>query len=215
MLTANSVGCIILSVDYRLAPETHAPDSVEDCYAGLRWLWTKAPELGVDRTKIAVMGESAGGGLAAALTLLARDRGEIALAYQLLDAPMIDDRTCIRPRHPVNSDFTWTFENNVFGWTSLLGTEPGGPDVSPYAAAARATDLSGLPPTFISCSSLDLFLDENLDYAGRLARAGVPVELHVYPRAFHGFALNPDAAISKAATQEKRAALRRAFDSVI
>jgi acetyl esterase/lipase len=157
------------------------------------------------------MGESAGGGLSAALALLARDRGEYPIAFQLLDAPMIDDRTCVRPPHPVAGEFVFTTTSNRFGWRCLLGQEPGSDGVSPYAAAARAEELSGLPPAFLATGALDLFLDENLDYAARLARAGVPIELHVYPGAPHGYALVGAAAVTRTATRDKLDALRRAF----
>lgn len=209
--TAHALGCVILSVDYRLAPETPFPGPLDDCYAALGWLHANAARLDIDAARIAVMGESAGGGLAAALALLARDRGEYPIAFQLLDSPMIDDRTCIRPPHPVTGEYVFTPESNRFGWRCLLGAEPGSNGVSPYAAAARAEDLSGLPPAFIATGALDLFLDENIDYAARLARAGVAIELHVYPGAPHGFALAADAAITRAATRDKRDALRRAW----
>jgi triacylglycerol lipase len=133
------------------------------------------------------MGESAGGGLAAALALLARDRGELRLAFQALDYPMLDDRTCVREPHPCTGEYVWTAQNNAFGWAALLGAPPGSDGVSPYAAAARASDLSGLPRTFIATGGLDLFLDENLEYARRLMRAGVSTELHVHAGAWHGF----------------------------
>lgn len=209
---AHDLGCVIVSVDYRLAPETRFPGAIEDCYAGLAWLFAHADELKVDRTRIGVMGESAGGGLAAALALLARDRGAYRLAFQHLIYPMIDDRTCVTPTpNPVAGEFIWTPHNNRFGWTALLGAPPGGPDVSPYAAAARASDLSGLPPTFISVPTLDLFVDENLDYATRLARAGVAVEFHLYPGGFHGFDLAPLSNLSKKARADSRAFLKRAL----
>jgi triacylglycerol lipase len=157
------------------------------------------------------MGESAGGGLAAALALLARDRGEYQLAFQHLIYPMLDDRTCVAANpNPVAGEFIWTAHNNRFGWSALLGCEPGGANVSPYAAAARATDLSGLPPAFISCPTLDLFIDENIAYAARLLHAGVPVELHVYPGGFHGFDIFGGAApISIHARADSRRALDR------
>src|SRR5262249_39769655 len=159
---------------------TPFPGNVEDCYAALAWMAGEAAALGVDAARIGVMGESAGGGLAAALALLARDRGEHRLAFQHLIYPMIDDCTCTAAEpHPSTAEFIGTPASNRFGWTSLLGTEPGGADVSPYAAAARATDLAGLPPAYIATGALDLFLEENLEYARRLIRAGVPVELHV------------------------------------
>ena len=204
------LGCILITVEYRLAPETVAPGAVEDCYAAPAWTFAHASDLGVDATRIGVMGESAGGGLAAALALLARNRGEYALAFQHLIYPMLDDRTCAHADpHPNTGEFIWTPHNNHFGWKSLLGVEPGSEGVSPYAAAARAEDLFGLPPTFISTGSLDLFLEEDLEYARRLLRAGVAVELHVYPGAFHGFELAPDAAVSQQAVRDQTAALAR------
>lgn len=202
--------CVIVSVDYRLAPETIFPGAIEDCYAGLAWTITNAAELGIDIARMGVMGESAGGGLAAALALLARDRGEYALAFQHLIYPMIDDRTCTRADpHPYAGEFIWHAHNNHFGWSALLGKEPGGPDVSPYAAAARATDLVGLPPTYISTGSLDLFLEEDIEYARRLLRAGVPTEFHIYPGAFHGFDLMPGVAVSEASRRDSISALGR------
>lgn len=209
--TAFELGCVILSPDYRLAPETIFPGAIEDCYAALGWLHGQAASLGIDRARIAVMGESAGGGLAAALALLARDRGDYRLAFQLLDAPMLDDRTCVREPHPFAGDYIFTASSNRFGWRALLGTEPGGPDVSPYAAAARATDLAGLPPAFIATGALDLFVEEDVDYALRLGRAGVSVELHVYPGCIHGFGMAAMAAVARAAVRDKHDALRRAL----
>jgi triacylglycerol lipase len=188
---ADTLGCMIVSVEYRLAPETPHPGPVEDCYTGLAWLFANADALGVDAQRIGVMGESAGGGLAAGLALLARDRGEYALAFQHLIYPMIDDRTCTADPNRYAGDYIWTPEANRFGWRCYLGTEPGAASVSPYAAAARATDLAGLPPTFIATGALDLFVDEDVDYARRLIRAGVPTELHVYPGAVHGFDMSP------------------------
>jgi triacylglycerol lipase len=171
-----------------------------------------AGALGVDPVNIGVMGESAGGGLAAALALLVRDRNELSLAFQHLIYPMIDDRTCIRPDpHPFAGEFVWHAHNNMFGWTALLGVAPGSADISPYAAAARATDLTGLPPTYIAVGALDLFLEENLDYARRLTRAGVPVELHVYPGAFHAFQFATAATVSKTAWLDSQRALERAL----
>jgi len=209
----SAIGCAAVSVDYRLAPETPHPGPVEDCYAALQWLSTHADELGIDEKRIAVGGSSAGGGLAAALALLTRDRGEFSLIFQLLDAPMLDDRTCTLAKpHPYTGEFIWTAEANCFGWTSLLGQKPGGPDVSPYAAAARAEHLEGLPATFINVGSIDLFLEEDLEYARRLMRAGVPTELHVYPGAYHGFRMVADAQVTQVAQRDQLAALKRAFD---
>ena len=211
---AAALSCCIVSVDYRLAPETRFPGAVEDCYAGLAWVTAHAAELRVDPARIGVMGESAGGGLAAALALLVRDRGALRLSFQHLIYPMIDDRTCVSPDpHPFAGEFLWTPHNNHFGWKALLGVEPGSAGVSPYAAAARAERLEGLPPAFISTGSLDLFLEEDLDYARRLLRAGVPVELHVYPGGFHAFDLDPDAAVARQARRDSRAALARALSA--
>ncbi len=208
----SALGCAAVSVDYRLAPETPHPGPVEDCYAALKWLYNNAGELGVDTKRIAIGGGSAGGGLAAALGLLTRDRGEVPLAFQLLIYPMLDDRTVTTTDpHPYTGEFIWTAEANRFGWKSLLGQEPGGPDVSSYASAARAENLEGLPPTFISVGALDLFLEEDMEYARRLIRAGVPTELHVYPGAFHGYNLVADAQVSQTALRDELSALKRAL----
>jgi triacylglycerol lipase len=208
---AADAGCVVVSVDYRLAPETRHPGPVEDCWAALRWLHDQPDELGIDPARIAVMGESAGGGLAAALALMARDRGGAPIAHQHLIYPMIDDRTGAGDRHPYTGEFVWTPESNRFGWTSLLGPEAGGETVADYGAAARAEDLSGLPPTYLAVGALDLFVDEDIDYARRLIRAGVPTELHVYPGAFHGFDIAIDATVTKTAYRTSLAALRRAL----
>lgn len=209
---AVDLGCVIVSVVYRLAPETAFPGAIEDCYAALAWLYANVENLGVDRTRIGVKGESAGGGLAAALALMARDRGEVALAFQNLMAPMLDDRTCLRSEvGQYVGEILWTPDHNRFGWTALLGQAPGGEGVSPLAAPARAVDVSGLPPTFISVGSLDLFLEENLAYAGRLAAAGVPVELRVFPGAFHGFDLIPGVAIAAEARRASQESMRQIF----
>jgi acetyl esterase/lipase len=209
----SDVGCAAVSVDFRLAPETPHPGPVEDCYAALKWLSLHADELGIDPNRIAVGGSSSGGGLAAALALLARDRREVPLVFQFLLAPMLDDRTCTLAKpHPYTGEFIWTPETNRFGWTSLLGQEPGGPDVSPYAAAARAEHLEGLPATFLNVGALDLFLEEDLEYARRLMRAGVPTELHVYPGAYHGFRMVADAQVTHTAERDQLAGLKRAFE---
>jgi acetyl esterase/lipase len=207
---AAALGCMIVSVDYRLAPETPFPGAIEDCYAGLAWTFAHAEARGIDPARIGVKGESAGGGLAAALALLARDRGEFPLAFQHLVYPMLDDRTCVAEApHPFAGEFLWHAHNNRFGWASLLGHAPGEGKVSPYAAPARATDLAGLPPTFISTGALDLFLEEDIDYARRLLRAGVPTEFHIYPGAFHAFDLMPGAAVAEQARRDSQAALAR------
>jgi acetyl esterase/lipase len=176
--------CVGVSVEYRLAPETPYPGPLEDCYAGLRWTRDHADELGIDPGRLGVGGPSAGGGLAAGLALLARDRGEIDLAWQLLVYPMIDDRMAT----PSSgwADPVWPPAANRFGWASYLGGL-GGDDVPYHAAPARATDLRGLPRTLVAVGALDVFSDEDIDYAVRLRHAGVPTELHVYPGAPHGF----------------------------
>lgn len=209
---AAALGCAIVSVDYRLSPETVFPGAIEDCYAGLGWTIAHAARWGLAVDQIGVLGESAGGGLAAALTLLARDRGEYRLAFQHLIAPMLDDRTCTSAEpHPHAGQFGWHAANNRFAWTAMLGQEPGGETVSPYAAPARAISLAGLPPAYLSVGALDLFLEEVLDYARRLGRAGVPVELHVWPGAIHGFELFGDAAIAQRANRASQDALRRSL----
>ena len=186
MRVASMFGCVVASVDYRLAPETRHPGPVEDCYAVLRFLHDHVGELGIDADRIGVMGESAGGGLAAALALLARDRGQYPLAFQVLVYPMLDDRSCVSS-DPATGHPIWTRETNTFGWSALLGREPGGEDIDYYAAAGRAPDLAGLPKTFMAVGTADLLLNEDLTYARRLMHAGVATELHVYPGAVHGF----------------------------
>jgi acetyl esterase/lipase len=208
---ARDLGCLIASVDYRLAPETPYPGALEDGHAALLWLHGESAELGVDPARIAIGGESAGGGVAAAVALAARDRGQVPLIAQMLTYPMLDDRTATRPAPPFAGDFVWSVEANHFGWSSLLGAAPGLDSAPPHAAPARCEDLAGLPPTFIGVGALDLFLDEDLDYARRLARAGVPVETHVYPGAFHAFDAVQGAAVSQAFRADWRRALRRAF----
>jgi len=202
--------CVVASVEYRLAPEHPFPAPVEDCYAALKWLSAQSAELGVHTSRIAIGGASAGGGLAAGLALLTRDRAEVEVAFQLLIYPMIDDRNIAPASETVPDTFVWTRENNRMGWRAYLGREPGGADVSPYAAAARATDLTGLPPAYIPVGDLDLFLDENITYAQRLLAASVPTELHVYPGAFHGFnGFVPSAEISRRFNADRDTALKR------
>jgi acetyl esterase/lipase len=205
-----SLGCMLISVDYRLAPEERFPGAIEDCFAGLCWVIEHAPQLGVDISHLGLAGESAGGGLAAALALMARDRNIQPLAFQHLTYPMLDDRTCIRPDpNPFAGEFSWHAPNNRFAWNAMLGHAPGRDNVSCYAAPARATELAGLPPTFLSVGALDLFVEENLEFGRRLMRAGVPVELHVWPGAIHGFDLVVDAHVAMEANRASRTALRR------
>jgi acetyl esterase/lipase len=185
---ALALDCVIVSVEYRLAPETRYPGSLEDNYAALRWLYTSCEELGVDRLRIAVQGESAGGGHAAMLAIAARDRGEIPILFQCLTYPMLDDRTGSSKPAPAHiGTICWTEKYNRMGWSALLGMEAGSAAVPKGAVPARLEDFSGLPPTFLWVGSIDLFVSENLEYAHRLAEAGVPTELHLLPGVYHGF----------------------------
>lgn len=204
-------GCLIVSAEYRLSPETAFPGPLEDNYAALRWLFTNARELEVDPKRVVVMGESAGGGHAASLALLARDRGEYKLAGQVLVFPMLDDRTGTTrtpPRH--QGGFFWTPELNRLGWTAYLGRPAGGADVPAAAVPARAASVAGLPPTFIGVGGLDLFLQEDVAYAQRLMDAGVGVELLVVPGAYHAFQMMvPEATVSRRFKAAIDAALAR------
>jgi acetyl esterase/lipase len=180
-----ATGVPMLSVDYRLAPEHPHPTPVEDCFAALDWLIEHAASLGVDPARIAVMGDSAGGGLAAGVALLARDRGR-SLARQVLVYPMLDDRN-VTPDPALVPFAAWTYDFNLTGWTALLGDAVGGPAVPSSAAPARAADLRGVAPAYIEVGELDIFRDEDIDYARRIAAAGISVELHVHAGAPHGF----------------------------
>jgi triacylglycerol lipase len=211
---ARALDCVVVSVDYRLAPETPYPGPVEDCYAGLSWMVAHAAELGIDPTRIAVGGESAGGGLSAALCLLARDRGGPAVAFQFLIYPMLDHRTAT-PADPYRNgfagEFAWTQPSNRFGWKAMLGDiDPAG-QVPGTCSPSRAMTLAGLPPTFIAVGALDLFVDEDVDYATRLMREGVPTELHVYPGAFHAFDAIAAAPVAIQFQEDCARALNRAF----
>jgi acetyl esterase/lipase len=201
-------GVPLLSVDFRFAPEHPYPTSVEDVYAALRWAADHASELGVDPARLAIMGDSAGGGMAAAVALMARDRGGPALASQILVYPMLDDRTTT-PDPQIEPFAMWSTDDNITGWGCLLGDTAGGPDVPSYAAPSRAGDLSGLPPTYIDVGQLDIFRNEDVDYASRLAQAGVGVELQLYPGVPHAFEVfAPDAAVSRRALAARARALR-------
>jgi acetyl esterase/lipase len=208
---AREAGAVVVSVDYRLAPEHPYPAGAEDCYAALTWLAGATAELGVDPDRIAVYGESAGGGLAAAVALLARDRGGPRLAMQFLGIPELDDRLDT----PSMTDYVdtplWNRPNAEISWAYYLGdaAKPGGPDVPAYAAPARATDLAGLPPAFVTVCQFDPLRDEGIAYASRLAHAGVPVDLHMYAGTFHGSALVAGAAVSRRMHEDAIAAFRR------
>nr|WP_047168081.1 alpha/beta hydrolase [Sphingomonas sp. Y57] len=191
------LSCIIVSVEYRLAPEHPFPAAIDDCHAGLVWTFENAARLGIDPRCIGVMGASAGGGLAASLALLVRDQAIYQLTFQHLIYPMLDDRTgTTRAAGAFVGRHVWTAQNNSFGWQSYLRDLAGSEKVPPYAAAARASDLSDLPPTLLAVGALDLFVEENMEYARRLIIAGVPTELHIYPGAYHGFDLAPSAAVA-------------------
>ena len=196
---AAALACVIVTVEYRLAPETPFPGALDDNYAALLWLFHNAEALGVDASLIAIQGESAGAGHAAMLALRARDRGEVKICFQSLTYPMLDDRTASsRPVPEHIGRFLWTRKLNVLGWRALLGAEPGAADAPPGAVPAREAELSGLPPTFISVGDIDLFVEEDVAFAGRLIAAGVPTELLVLPGAFHGFyLLAPEAGVSR------------------
>jgi len=207
---ARELGAVVVSVEYRLAPEHPHPAPVEDVYAGLRWTAGHAREIGGDPERIVVAGASAGGGLTAAVTLLARDRRGPRPLGQLLLSPMLDDRNDTVSSHQMTGVGLWDRTANETAWTALLGARRGGPDVSPYAAPARATDLSGLPPAYLDTGSAETFRDETVDYASRLWQAGGAAELHVWPGGFHGFdTLAPQAALSRAARAARIGWLRR------
>ncbi len=180
-------GFVAVSVDYRLAPENPGVGPAEDCYAGLVWTAEHADELGFDPARLLVMGGSAGGNLAAAMSLMARDRGGPALAGQVLLVPMLDDRNETVSSHQFDGIGTWDRHSNVFAWGMVLGDHVGGPQVSPYIAPARADDLSNLPPAYIELGSAELFRDESIEYANRIWAAGGQAELHVWSGGFHGY----------------------------
>jgi acetyl esterase/lipase len=183
-----SLGVVGVSVDYRLAPETPFPGPLDDCYLALKWTMAHADELGVDPDRLGLFGVSAGGGLAASLALLVRDRGEVGVGFQMLESPMLDDRQQTRSSRLEDLPI-WSKEANAFGWRSYLGSLYGSAELPVHAVPARAEDLSGLPPAYVSATGVDGFRDEDIDYACRLQHAGVETELHVYPGAPHGYQL--------------------------
>jgi acetyl esterase/lipase len=182
----SSSGVPMLSVEYRRAPEHPFPTPLEDAYAALRWLHEHAAELGVDPDRIGVMGDSAGGGMAAALAILARDRGGPKIARQILLMPMLDDRT-LEPDPEIAANVLWSYDDSATAWPALLGEAAGGPHVPPTAAPARLEDATGLPPAYIEVGQIDILRDENTAYATKLSRAGVPVEFHLHPGVPHEF----------------------------
>jgi len=208
---ASKHGFCCVAIYYRLAPEHVQPRQLQDCYTGLKWCIEHADELGIDIGKVAISGSSAGGGLAAGLALYTRDQNEFEIQHLRLRNPMLDDRTSIAPDHPYAGEFVWTKQSNYFGWKSVLGHEPGQEEVSPYYAPARASSLAGLPSTYISIGSIDLFIDEALLFAKKLAFDGVLVELHVHPGYHHLSPMFPDAHFSKQGAEASEWALLNAL----
>lgn len=207
---ARSLGLIVVSVDYRLAPAHPFPTALEDAWAALNWMAAHAQKLALDPARIAIGGASAGGGLAAALAQLACDRGGIQPAFQLLIYPMLDDRTVLREDIQDKEFLVWPRSSNRFGWESYLGQSCGEDHAPPYAAPARREDLSGLPPAWIGVGTLDLFHDEDVDYAKRLQDSGVQVALEVVSGAFHGFdVLRPRSALASSFREAQMAALKK------
>lgn len=213
--TAQALDCTVVSVEYRLSPRARFTQSTEDTYAGLHWLHANAAMLGVDPARIALMGESAGGGHAAILAIKARDRGEIPVLFQSLVYPMLDDRTGSSTPVPAHiATVGWSPPENRLGWESFMGTAPGAPDVPVAAVPARLENLGGLAPAWIGVGGVDLFASEDIEYARRLTLANVPVELLVIPGGFHGFdRIAPETTQAQTFNRSKLAALRRAFDS--
>ncbi|TDO06642.1 acetyl esterase/lipase [Mycobacterium sp. BK086] len=208
---ARDLGVVVVSVGYRLAPEAPFPAPVEDCYAALTWVAKNAHELGVDPDRIVLHGASAGGGLCAALALLARDRGGPAIAFQFLSVPELDDRLASPSMQMFTDTPNWNRPLVEISWDCYLGPgKRGSADVSPYAAPARATDLTGLPPAYISVMEFDPMRDEGIAYAQALLCAGVTVELHLFPGTFHGSAMVRHASISRREDAERLTVLKRA-----
>ena len=207
---AAELDVLVVSVEYRLAPEHPFPAGIEDCYTALCWTAQQAHELGIDPTRLAIAGQSAGGGLASGTALMARDRGFPALCFQLLEIPELDDRLDTPSMRAFADTPLWNRPNAVWSWRHYLGPNHAS-EPSPYAAPARAKDLAGLPPAYVSTMEFDPLRDEGILYALRLLQAGVPVELHSYPGTFHGSALLPSAEVSKRGAREALDALRRAL----
>ncbi|GGZ09541.1 esterase [Streptomyces olivaceoviridis] len=209
---AAEVGAVVVSVKYRLAPEHPFPAALEDCYAALSWMAARAGELGMDRGRIAVAGESSGAGVAAAVALYARDQGGPALRMQYLGVPVLDDRLDTLSMRTFTDTPGWSLHNAQVTWDYYLGGEGirGGENVSPYASPARAEHLDGLPPTYISAAEFDPVRDEDLAYAQRLVAAGVLTEVHLFSGTFHGSTrLAPQAGVSRRIVAEQMPALRR------
>lgn len=203
-------GIVAATVEYRLAPEHPDPAPVEDCHAGLVWMSASAEMLGIDPERIVIMGGSAGGGLSAGVSLIARDRGTVKIAGQMLLCPMIDDTNTTPSSYHYLRGNTWTRQRNLLGWQSLLGDRVGTDAVSIYAAPYRATDLTNLPPAFIEAGSAEMFRDENVEYANRIWASGGTAELHIWSGGFHGFDFfAPETELARAALDARRSWLKR------
>jgi len=206
------VGCTVVSVDYRLAPENRYQAALSDCVGALNWIFDSASLLGVDPKRIAIGGASAGGGLTAGVSLYNRDHAGRDVAFQLLIYPMLDDRHDTPSGHAITHPTVWNRELSFKAWKMYLGDEYGTDSVSPYAAAARAQDLCGLPPALVTVGALDLFRDEDIEFAQRLMAAGVPTDLQVYAGMYHGAEMSvPEAVVSRRMRKEYRDALKRAI----
>ena len=210
--TAN---CVVVSVDYRLAPEYPYPAPLEDCYSALTWIADNAAELQVDINRIGVAGASAGGGLTAGLTLLARDREYPSICFQMPLYPMINDSNDTPSANEITEGMIWNQKTNDFGWKCYLGELHGHDEVPIYAAPARADDYRNLPYTYTCVGQLDPFRDETITYVSKLAQAGVDVEFHLYPGAYHGFeSLNPQSELARKVIKEYVNAIKVGFDRV-
>lgn len=208
---AVQLGVMIVSVDYRLAPETPFPGALADCMAALDWMVSQAKDRNLDPAHLAVMGESAGGGLAASVALMAREEGSVALSAQFLTYPMLDHRTGTDKKLglPHTGEFIWNRVSNQFCWDAYRGDYACDDKRKGLFSPALAEDLSGLPPTFVATGALDLFVEEDLEYCRRLAGAGVPVELHIYPGAFHAFNAMPTAQVTQNYNRDLAAAIAK------
>lgn len=205
--------CVVVSVDYRLAPEHPYPAAIEDCYAGLVWMTEEAESLGIDENRVAIAGASGGGGLTAALALMARDKGGPSIIFQMPLYPMLDNRNITPSSHEITEEGAiWNRTDNLTAWNMYLGEENDGSGISSYAVPSRAENLAGLPPTYTCVGQLDLFRDETIEYVTRLAQAGVDVEFHLYPGCFHLFEIFvPEAEVSQRAVQSYMDAMARAL----
>ncbi|OMF15557.1 lipase [Paenibacillus amylolyticus] len=212
-LFVQTAECIVVSVDYRLAPEHPYPAAIEDCYAGLVWMTEESAILGIDVNRVAIAGASGGGGLTAALALMARDKGGPSIIFQMPLYPMLDNRNITPSSHEITEEGSiWNRTDNVAAWNMYLGEENDVSGSSSYAVPSRAESLAGLPPAYTCVGQLDLFRDETMEYVARLAQAGVDVEFHLYPGCFHLFeSLAPETEVSQRAVQGYMDAMARAL----